>query len=71
MTAQKRPRINAQRSGSGNGGVDALAQLDLLNKLTNVKIPKNLAALSTAKILHEDICDKEEMAQRVLDFAAK
>ena len=52
-------------------GVDDLAQLDLLNKLTNVKIPKNLAALSTAKILHEDICDKEEMAQRVLDFAAK
>jgi len=52
-------------------GVDDLAQLDLLNKLTNVKIPKNLAALSTAKILHEEICDKEEMAQRVLDFAAK
>ena len=52
-------------------GVDDLAQLDMLNNLTNVKIPKNLSALSTAKILHEDVCDKDEMAQRVLDFAAK
>ena len=52
-------------------GVDDLAQLDLLNNLTNVKIPKNLSALSSAKILHEDICDKEEMPERVLAFATK
>lgn len=51
-------------------GVDDLEQLTLLNNLTDVRIPKNLAALSTAKILHEDVCDKDEMAQRVLQFAA-
>ena len=52
-------------------GVDDFAQLKMLNNLTNAKIPRNLAELSTAKVLHEDICDKEEMAQRVLQFAAK
>ncbi len=52
-------------------GVDDFAQLKKLHDLTNVKIPKNLAALSTAEILHTDVCDKDEMAQRVLDFAAK
>ena len=52
-------------------GLDDFAQIKRLNDLTNAKIPKNLATLSTAKILHEDICDKDEMPQRVLDFAAK
>ena len=52
-------------------GVDDFAQINLLNKFTNAKIPKNRYALSSAQILHEDICDKEEMAQRVLDFAAR
>ena len=57
--------------GKSIEGVDDFAQLKMLYDLTNVKIPRNLATLSTAKILHEDICDKEEMAQRVLDFASK
>ena len=52
-------------------GVDDFAQLKMLNNLTNATIPRNLAELSNAKVLHEDICDKEEMAQRVLEFAAK
>ena len=52
-------------------GVDDLAQLKQLNYLTNAKIPKNLSALADAKILHEDVCDKDEMADRVLQFAAK
>ncbi|MBE8949891.1 MAG: threonine synthase [Quinella sp. 3Q1] len=52
-------------------GVDDLAQLNLLNRLTNAKMPKNLAALASAEILHNDVCDKEEMPQRVLDFAAR
>ena len=52
-------------------GVDDLAQLRLLNNFTGVRIPKNLASLSTAKILHEDVCDKSEMAERVLKFAGK
>ena len=52
-------------------GVDDLDQLALLNKVTNSKIPKNLAALSAAQILHSDVCDKDEMPERVLKFAAK
>ena len=52
-------------------GVDDLAQIEKLNDLTNIRIPKNLDALSSAQILHSDVCDKEEMADRVLKFAAK
>ncbi len=52
-------------------GVDDLAQINLLNDFTGLRIPKNLANLSTAKILHEDVCDKNEMAERVLKFAEK
>ena len=43
----------------------------MLNNLTNAKIPRNLAELSDAEILHEDVCNKDEMADRVLKFAAK
>ena len=52
-------------------GLDDFAQFDKLSLLANKKVPKNLAALETAKILHENICDKDEMPQRVLEFAAK
>ncbi|MBR0261464.1 MAG: threonine synthase [Selenomonadaceae bacterium] len=52
-------------------GLDDLAQLKLLNKVTNAKMPKNLAVLDAADILHKDVCDKDEMAQKVLEFAAK
>ena len=52
-------------------GVDELSQLALLNKSTNAKIPKNLATLNAAQILHSDVCDKDEMADRVLKFAAQ
>ena len=31
----------------------------------HVAIPKNFAALSTAKVLHEDVCDFDEMPERV------
>ena len=34
-------------------------------------LDKNLAALASTEILHNDVCDKEEMPQRVLDFAAR
>ncbi|MBE8954262.1 MAG: threonine synthase [Quinella sp. 2Q5] len=50
-------------------GVDDLAQLEQLNTLTGVRIPRNLAELSSAKILHTDVCNPEEMASRVLAFA--
>ena len=52
-------------------GVDDLEQLDNLSFFTKKNVPKNLAALGTAKILHENICNKEDMAQAVLKFAAE
>lgn len=57
--------------GQSVEGVDDLAQLKILNDLTNAKIPRNLAELANAKILHEDVCDKDEMSERVLKFAAE
>lgn len=60
-----------QALGESTEGVDDLKQLHLLNVLTNVAVPKNLAALSAAKILHEDVCDFGEMPERVLKFAGK
>lgn len=52
-------------------GLDDFAQLKKLNVLTSVRIPKNLSELSAAQVLHEDVCATDEMAQRVLQFAAK
>lgn len=57
--------------GKSVEGVDDFAQLKMLGDITRLRIPRNLADLSKAKILHEDICDKDEMAERVLNFAAK
>lgn len=50
-------------------GIDDLAQLDRLSDLTQKRVPKNLALLEKAKVIHEDVCDKEEMAERVIKFA--
>ena len=55
--------------GESTEGIDDLAQLDRLSLITNRPIPKNLATLDKAKILHESVCDKEEMAEQVLKFA--
>ena len=57
--------------GENVEGIDDLDQLDKLSWITKKLVPKNLAALSKAKILHENICDKNEMADQVLKFAAK
>ena len=57
--------------GQSVEGVDDLAQLKMLNNLTNVKIPRNLSELSEAEILHNDVCDKEEMPERVVEFVMR
>lgn len=57
--------------GESADNIDELAQLDKLSFITGKLIPKNLAKLDTAEILHNDICDKKEMADRVLKFAAR
>ena len=55
--------------GESVEGIDELTQLEKLSTVTNKIIPKNLEMLSDAKIIHENICDKEEMSERVLKFA--
>ena len=57
--------------GQSVENIDDLAQLDKLSRLTNKNVPKNLAALDKAEILHENICDKNDMAEQVLKFAAE
>lgn len=50
-------------------GIDDLEQLDKLSFLTKKSVPKNLASLEKAEILHETVCDKNQMADLVLKFA--
>ena len=52
-------------------GIDDLAQIKRLFDLTNFKVPRNLSDLAKARVLHTDVCDKDDMAERVLAFAAK
>ncbi|MBQ7477184.1 MAG: threonine synthase [Selenomonadaceae bacterium] len=51
-------------------GLNDFKQLDRLSIVANRTIPKNLAKLDGAEILHSDVCEKDEMAERVLKFAA-
>ena len=45
------------------------AQLHRLNVISNVKIPKGLASLKSATVLHSGVCESSEMSSRVIDFA--
>ena len=42
---------------------DEFAVLDKLAEITKVKVPEGLASLRTAKVIHTDKCQKEEMAK--------
>ena len=55
--------------GENIEGIDDLKQLEKLEIITKRRIPKNLAKLNGAEILHKDICEKENMSEKVLDFA--
>ena len=48
--------------------LDEFAQLDKLNKISGVAIPQGLAGLKTAEVIHSDVCDSAEMAEKVLNF---
>ena len=45
---------------------DEFCQLEQLNAVTGVAIPKNLAALRTMPELHKGVIDKDEMLNFVL-----
>ncbi len=55
--------------GENVADVDDLKQLNKLNALTDKPIPKNLASLANAEILHTEICNCEDMPAEVLNFA--
>ena len=48
---------------------DEFEQLEKLNKLSGVPIPQGLASLKKAEILHNDVCEGADMAEKVLAFA--
>ena len=57
--------------GKNEEGMDDFAKFDKLNLISKMPVPKNLAALEKLKVLHENVCEKNEMADAVLKFAEK
>ena len=51
--------------------LDEFAQLNRLQAISKIDIPRNLASLKTAEVLHNDVCESSEMAEKVLAFAKK
>ena len=48
--------------------MDDFALVDELSKLANVKVPNAIEEIRTAPVLHDRICDKEEMKAVVKEF---
>ena len=57
--------------GEKTEGMDEFAMLDCLNKKSGQPIPKGLDSLRNAKVIHQDVCDKDEMDEFVYEFATK
>ena len=55
--------------GVQTAGSDAFTQMTLLQERSRMAVPTRLAALRTAPVLHEGVCEKTEMAEMVLAFA--
>ena len=50
---------------------DAMGDFELvdeLSKLANVDVPKAIDEIRTAPVLHDTVCDKEEMKSVVMKF---
>ena len=48
--------------------MDDFALVDELSKLANVSVPNAIEEIRTAKVLHDTVCDKEEMKSVVMKF---
>ena len=48
--------------------MDDFALVDELSKLANVKVPNAIEEIRTAPVLHDRVCDKEEMKAVVKEF---
>ena len=55
--------------GAQTAGSDAFTQMTLLQERSRMAVPTRLAALRTAPVLHEGVCEKTDMAEMVLAFA--
>ena len=51
--------------------LDDFAQMECLHERSGMPIPPRLAALRTAPVRHEEICEKDGMRDAVLDFARR
>ena len=49
-------------------GMSDFAVLKELNKNTDVEIPVNLRNLDKKKIIHKEVCDKDEMKEAILSY---
>ena len=48
--------------------MDDFALVDELSKLANVKVPAAIEEIRTAPVIHDHVCEKEEMEKVVTDF---
>ncbi len=44
---------------------------DMLSQISKVKMPKAIEEIRTAPVLHNHLCEKDEMKQAVLEFLSK
>ncbi len=51
--------------------MDDFALLDELNKMSGIKIPMAVKNIDQRKIIHNTVCNKEDMQQVILDFLIK
>ena len=49
-------------------GLDDFQVLELLYKTTKVPVPKNLVHLDKKKVLHDTVCENEQMAAELFNF---
>ena len=57
--------------GTDTTGMDGFACMDALQQMTGVEAPAQLSGLRTAKVLHPDVCDQDEMAAFVESACAR
>ena len=58
-----------QALGKDTDGLDEFTLMERLQKHSGMPIPTRLAALRTAPVRHEEVCEKDGMRDTVLDFA--
>ena len=60
-----------QALGKDTDGLDEFTLMERLQKRSGMPIPTRLAALRTAPVRHEEVCEKDGMRDAVLDFARR